>query len=271
MFAWQQRLPQLQAAFAAAAPFPHVVIDDFADAALLQEITRLDFGDVGADRWTWHRYYSQDTWSRTDLASFAAPTRALFAALAAEPFRRDLAALSGIDGLLFDDALEDGGLQATAAGGHLFLHVDPLVHPRRRRWRRRLNLLVYLDDWDPAWGGALELWNAGVSRCVARVTPARNRAVLFASGPDTPHGFPDPLRCPAGVSRNCLAVYYFVEEAAAPPTHFGRFFARPGERRARVAVAAENLALHAYGRLGQTLGIDDALVNRVLQPFRRRR
>jgi hypothetical protein len=271
MFPWEREVPRLHEAFAAAGPFPHVVIDGFTDPEWLRAIACEDFADVGTARWTFHRYYSQKTYSRTDLGTFGPAAHRLLAAVAAAPFRRLVSDITGIENLLFDDELEDGGLQATAAGGYLFLHVDPLVHPRRRRWRRRVNLLVYLNEtWNPDCGGELELWDAHVSACGARVAPLFNRAVLFAAGPDTPHGFPDPLRCPPGVSRNCLAVYYFAEELEEPAPHFGRLFARPGERVARLGVAFDNLAVHVYGRLGQTLGIDDRLINRLVRPFRRK-
>lgn len=272
MFPWISSVPRLREDFARARPFPHIVIDNFTDASLLDAIAREDFGDVGGDRWTYHRYSSQKTYSRTDLATFGSAARALLEQLASEEFRRTLSSITGIDGLLFDDNLEDGGLQSTPSSGYLCVHVDPLVHPRRRTWRRRVNLLVYLNaDWQRSFGGDLELWPADMRACGATVTPAFNRAVLFAANEKTPHGFPDPLRSPAGITRNCIAIYYFTEEAAEPAPHFGRMYARPQDPFVtRAGIAFDNFALHVYGRLGQTLGINDRLVNRLMRPFRKR-
>lgn len=272
MFPWISSAPQLHDEFARARPFPHIVLDDFTDPDLLRAIAREDFADVGSERWTYHRYSSQKTYSRTDLASFGPAARQLLDRLASDEFRRTVSALTGIDGLRFDDELEDGGLQSTPSTGYLCLHVDPLVHPRRRTWRRRVNLLVYLnEDWRPTYGGDLQLWSADMRACEATVAPAFNRAVLFAANEHTPHGFPDPIHCPAGVSRDCLAIYYFSEEVREPPPHFGRMFARPQDSyTTRCGIAFDNFALHVYGRLGQTLGIDDRFVNRLMRPFRRR-
>lgn len=269
-FAWERDLGALRRSFALAKPFPHVVIDGFADGDELRAIGREEFGDVGTARWTYHRYYSQKTYSRTDVNGFGPAARRLLAALAGERFRRVLDSITGIEGLLFDDELEDGGLQATAHSGYLNLHIDPLVHPRRRRWRRQLNLLVYAnEEWAPGYGGELELWDETVSRCGARIAPRFNRAVLFAAGAHTPHGFPDVLACPPGAARTCVAVYYFTEEREPLPPHFGRLYARPGDGLGRIGVALDNALLHVYGRLGQTIGLDDRMVNRLLHPFRR--
>lgn len=260
----------LRRRFAEAQPFPHLVLDDFCDAATLARIAAEDFVDVGSPAWTYHRYYSQATYSRTQLQQFAPVTRALLRDLASPAFLAWLTRVTGIDGLRFDDQLEDGGLQATARDGYLYLHVDPLVHPKRRRWVRRVNLILYANPrYQERWGGALELWDAAVERCEARVEPRFNRCVLFASSAATPHGFPDRLVCPAGESRQCLALYYFVESEHEPPPHFGRLYARPGDRLGRVLVGLDNLLLHAYGRLGQALGIDDRLVNRLTGWLRR--
>lgn len=269
---WDADLDSLRRSYTVAEPFPHVVIDGFADGEVLRRIQREEFSDVGSRRWTYHRYYSQKTYSRTDVASFGPALRDLLGALAAPHTRALLSRLTGIQDLLFDDALEDGGLQATAPSGYLNLHVDPLVHPRKHRWRRRVNLILYLnEDWDHACGGDLELWDRDVRHCQARVAPVFNRAVVFAAGPHTVHGFPEPLDAPAGRARCCLAVYYFVEEDAQPKPHFGRMFARPGDGIGHLGVAVDNLLLHAYGRLGQKLGIDDRLVDRLFWALRLRR
>ena len=100
---------------------------------------------------------------------------------------------------------------------------------------RRFNLIVYLSPhWQPGWGGALEMRGAapapapgmqGVGAAAlgttelpgevsARVVPAFNRAVLFSTTAPSYHGFPEPLTCPAGVSRNSLALYYLTPPRA---------------------------------------------------------
>ena len=49
---------------------------------------------------------------------------------------------------------------------------------------RRLNVLIYLNtEWDEAWGGHLELWEAERKTCVKRIAPIFNRAVIFDTYP----------------------------------------------------------------------------------------
>jgi hypothetical protein len=75
---------------------------------------------------------------------------------------------------------------------------------------RRLNLLLYLNkNWKDEYGGNLELWDREMTRCEARVAPLFNRVMIFSTTDFTFHGHPDPLRCPEGMTRKSLALYYF--------------------------------------------------------------
>ena len=49
----------------------------------------------------------------------------------------------------------------SSRGGKLNIHKDYSIHPRvDPPKQRKLNLIVYLtEDWNPEWGGALELWS----------------------------------------------------------------------------------------------------------------
>ena len=71
-----------------------------------------------------------------------------FAELNKEEFVSALSELTGIKGLKPDPSLEGGGLHQTQRGGFLNIHADFTVHPHKRNWRRRVTVLVYLnDDW----------------------------------------------------------------------------------------------------------------------------
>ena len=83
--------------------------------------------------------------------------------------------------------------------------------------RRALNLLLYLNaHWKPGDGGELELWAPDMSRCVRKVEPVFNRAVVFKTSLTSFHGHPEPLQAE---ERRSLAVYYYVPsmKAQAPP------------------------------------------------------
>jgi hypothetical protein len=76
---------------------------------------------------------------------------------------------------------------------------------------RRLNLLLYLNkDWKEEYGGHLELWNRDMTQCGAKLLPVLNRVMVFGTTDFTYHGHPDPLKCPEGMTRKSLALYYFT-------------------------------------------------------------
>lgn len=211
--------------FAAAEPFPHVVFEDFLPPAVLAEAAA-SFDDVPAEAWV--NYSSDDdhgkrTCNRLDAMPPAAAN--LLRYLSSDHAARVVGAMTGLDDLHGDETLYGGGLHETASGGFLGLHADNEVHPTTGMLRR-LNLIIYCQpEWQPEWGGDLQLWSRDASRCVQRIEPRFNRAVLFATSPGNWHGHPAPLGCPQDVRRRSIAVFFwspavkrarFISPADAP-------------------------------------------------------
>ena len=229
---------QNAARYAAADPFPHIVIDGFIPEALVRHVAArfpdlrerpgqeavsatMDDGRPAQAR---KRWISRE--SAVDLA-----IRCLYWELNSGSFLGFLERLSGIPALLPDPYLQGGGLHETHRGGFLRVHADFNRH-REMRLDRRLNLLVYMNpDWQPEWGGELELWDRDMSRCAQRVQPVGGRCVIFSTSETSFHGHPHPLACPEGVSRRSLAMYYYTHDAVAPASrHDTLWQALPGER-----------------------------------------
>ena len=129
--------------------------------------------------------------------------------------------MTGIPDLHADDVMDGGGLHRSLPGGFLNVHADFSAHHSKPGWRRRVNLLLYLNpEWQPEWGGELELWSKDMQRCVTRVEPKANRILLFTTDADSFHGHPEPLRFPPGQARRSLALYYFtIEDHVDAPRH----------------------------------------------------
>lgn len=201
-------------AYRSADPFPHAVIEDFLDPHLLKTVLA-EFD--GMDRGAWH-YTERETerkYSTEDFRHFGPITRNVFGQLNAAPFLWFLQELTGIQGLIPDPHLRGGGLHEIKRGGALGVHADFNFYPRLNLYRR-LNLLVYLNEgWTESWGGHLELWDRDGQRCVQRITPIFNRAVIFDTSNRSYHGHPRPLQCPEERSRKSLALYYYTVEAPA--------------------------------------------------------
>jgi hypothetical protein len=135
--------------------------------------------------------------------------------MCALPMMRFLRGVTGHDDLCVDPVFHGGGMHESFRGGWLNIHADWTQHPVLP-FTRRLNMIIYLNrDWDPAWGGALELWDAKDTSAGAKVEPVFNRAVIFPTTAETLHGFPDPMTCPADRSRRSVSLFYWSPDPEA--------------------------------------------------------
>jgi Rps23 Pro-64 3,4-dihydroxylase Tpa1-like proline 4-hydroxylase len=236
----QARVEADAARYAGANPFPHIVIDDFLHPDVLARAVR-EFPPPEAIS-GWRRPDDRDEKGRvaailklgySNELEFGPTLRRLVHELHSAPFLRYVGALTGIEHLIPDPHMIGAGLHQYLPGAVLRVHADFNRLPGTLL-DRRLNLLVYLNpDWDQAWRGELELWDAGMERCDVRVAPIANRCVIFSTTSNSYHGMPDPLACPAGVTRRSLALYYYSNGRPAhelQPDHSTLWQARPHER-----------------------------------------
>jgi hypothetical protein len=197
------------ALYAAAKPFPHLVLDDFFDPALLERVLA-EFPRPGEAAWQRFDNEREIKLASAAEASFGPTARLFLYHLNSITFLEFLTRVTGIENLIPDPCFDGGGLHQIEPGGKLAVHADFNKHPRTGL-DRRLNVLVYLNqDWREDYGGHLELWDRDITRCEARILPLFNRMMIFGTTDFTYHGHPDPLRCPKGMTRKSLALYYFT-------------------------------------------------------------
>lgn len=197
------------AQYAAARPFPHWVVDDFFDPALLDEVLA-EFPQPGQIKWQRFDNQQEVKLASSAEANFGPMTRLLLYHLNSWTFLQFLSEVTGIPNLIPDPGFEGGGLHQIQRGGKLAVHADFNKH-RAFNLDRRLNVLVYLNrNWREEYGGHLELWNREMSACEQKVLPLFNRMMVFGTTDYTYHGHPDPLQCPPGMTRKSLALYYFT-------------------------------------------------------------
>jgi Rps23 Pro-64 3,4-dihydroxylase Tpa1-like proline 4-hydroxylase len=214
-----------------AQPFPHVVIDNFLPAELMDPLIS-DFPSPDPGEWLSYDTKRELKFALEDEARIPAAHIEVLRELNGQFFVEFLEALTGITGLIPDPQFRGGGLHQILPGGMLKLHADFDMHPRMKV-HRRLNAILYLnEDWQDSYGGNLELWDTELTRKVTSIAPLANRLVVFQTTGDSFHGHPDPLSCPEGRSRRSLALYYYT----APDVDSdwkGRtaiFRTRPGEK-----------------------------------------
>lgn len=207
-----------RSAYPQARPYPHAVLDGFLGEPLARALAQAYPGPA------------HPSWKRKDHAEQAArlgqlqragfedvdgAIRHLLAELSGMAFLDFLQTLTGVQGLIPDPHFRGAGLHLTLPGGHLALHVD-FNRDRLRGLARRVTVLYYLTpDWQPEWGGALELWNEDLSRCEARIDPLLDRMVVMAHGERFWHGHPQPLACPEDRGRAVVAAYFYTADPDA--------------------------------------------------------
>lgn len=231
--------------YAAAQPFPHVVVDDLLPEWVIDGVLE-EFPTAEGARWTAYRGATEVKLELTEGAELGVFTRHVLAQFNSAEFTNFLELLSGINGLVPDPHLVGGGLHQIERGGYLAVHADFSEHPRLLL-DRRLNVLVYLNkDWREEYGGHLELWDRSMSRAQQRVLPIANRCVVFSTTSYSYHGHPDPLTCPEGWTRKSMAFYYYTHgrpsDEICSTAHSTLFKARPANRSERLRVVAQRYA-----------------------------
>jgi Rps23 Pro-64 3,4-dihydroxylase Tpa1-like proline 4-hydroxylase len=202
---------KLSEAYTQNRPWPHIVIDDFIDAEVLEKVRqeaalvrRTEYYEKFVDRKTDHNKYA----FKPDAVGLE--TSRLINFLNSGAFVSYLEKLTSINGLLTDPSYFGGGLHKIQAGGYLEVHTD-FNHLKRYDLERRLNLLLYLNkDWQPSYNGNLELWDRSSMSQVAAVPPVFNRCVVFSTTDQSLHGHPLPLATPQGTERMSIALYYYT-------------------------------------------------------------
>jgi len=268
---WNARLPKLKEQYQAAGPFPNVVMDDFLELRDARKAMAA-FPKVEDEGWIHYLHYNEKKHGLNKMELLPAFIQTLIRQLNSPEFVSFLSALTGIPDLRADDSLEGGGLHQTQRGGFLNIHADFTVHPHKRNWRRRVNLLLYLnEDWKEEYKGALELWTRDMSRCEKQIYPFLNRCVVFNTDEDSYHGLPTPIECPEEASRKSIALYYFTEEEHTPKIKATNYRARPNDGIKGLFIYLDKKALSIYNFLKSKLGLSDDFVSRILNLFNRRK
>lgn len=267
--AMEARVDELAASYRSAAPFPHVVIDDVLPAEVLERVYA-ELAEMNSGDWNGYVHFNERKFSNTDVDSWGTTLRSVAEVFASDRFRDFLERISGFDGLHADTSLDGGGVHRCYRGGFLNIHADFTAHHSVANWRRRVNLLLYLNPtWDPSWGGDLELWDRDMQRCVASVAPIGNRILVFSTDEHSYHGHPDPLRTPDAVARQSLALYYFTEEEN-PLARATDYRPRPTDGARRMLIFADKKALAAFDVVKRRFHVSDDTVRRLMNTFSRR-
>ena len=193
---------RLSETYCTADPYPHVVMNNFLPGSLVEAILR--------------NFPAAPVPTRKRLimpAECNEYVRRIFGFFNSAAVLSFLEGLTGIEGLIPDPHFEGGGFHEIGCGGKLELRNDSRPHSNPRL-NRRLILQIYLNkNWEQDYRGHLELWDKSAKQKVRDIAPLFNRCVVFNTGRDSYHGYPDPLNVPANRTRKSMALcYYTVSE-----------------------------------------------------------
>jgi hypothetical protein len=184
-------------------PFPHTVLQDYWDADTLRAILA-EWPEESNHRWIYKKCANSEKRHIPHTWLMGHETAKFFRMLNSDEFLEELTALTGIEDLHPDYELQGGGLHYIPVNGFLQTHADFNWHPKLGMVRR-INLLIYLNDWEEGDGGEIELWDEDLSNCVVKEPPSFNKTVIFNTTSTSWHGHGHPCN----VERKSLAVYYY--------------------------------------------------------------
>jgi hypothetical protein len=262
---WRSCLGELGRQYRAASPFPHIVIDHMFHKPVLDKIVE-DAEHFQSDNWINYSHVNERKRGFNRFDELPGSLQLLISELNSPEFCEFLSELTGIEGLISDHSLEGGGLHETRQDGYLNIHADFVSHPHRANWRRRVNVIVFLNEhWEDEWNGRLELWSPDMKTCEQEISPLLNRCVIFNTDDTSYHGHPDPLLCPPDVVRRSIALYYFTTEAQPLSVRSTHYRARPQDAGKRWLIELDNAMLKAYTICKRRFDMKDTALSKLLR------
>ena len=237
-------------------PFPHIILDNFLTKDCIEN-TLKGFKNVN---WANYQHINENK-SGNKNKNFDPLLKNTIDALNSKEFLNLLEKITGIDSLIPDHDLGSGGVHRSTRGGFLNIHADFTVHPYKKNWHRRVNVLVYLNEiWDQNWGGELELWEKSMKKCVQKISPIYNRCVIFNTDYDSFHGHPEPMTCPENVFRKSIALYYYTEAKSNVKAVATNYKSRPKDKKfKRLLIFFDKKLISIFHFLKTKFNISDRL------------
>lgn len=118
----------------------------------------------------------------------------------------DVAGLLRLPSCFPDLSLHGGGLHEIPPGGFLAKHLDASHHPTRG-WARAASVVLFIDPWQPEWGGGLRL--GGVTE---PILPYEGMLVAMATNDESYH---EVLPVTGPMHRRTLAMFWWTEQSLA--------------------------------------------------------
>lgn len=225
--------------FKGAAPFDHVVIDNFLPTALAAALEN----DFPVDKLS--ELYSYNNPLEHKFASnnwnlFPPTTYSFLEYLNSADVVEKMSLLCGVQ-LKADFGLHGGGWHIHGDGGKLNPHLDYSIHPKLGL-QRKLNLILYLSsNWKEEYGGHLGFWSNDAhqnqpAKLEKEVSVGFNKALIFDTTQYSWHGISRMIKAPEGCFRKSLAIYYLCKPSEDAPLHARALYAPTEDQKSDEAI-----------------------------------
>lgn len=217
---------ELRKQFDTAIPCRHLVLDNFLDQELADTLFAKfpSLESLNVKRKSMNEEKAEDYhFERWDPAFSD-----LRKVVGSEEFYQWMRKVTGVEGLITTTDSLGSGVHQGGNGSYVDVHVDVNMNPEAGLWRR-VNLLIYLNkEWKEEYGGHLELWDKDMKVKHQHVAPSHNRAVIFYTDDDSPHGY-SKINIPEGESRKSFYTYYYTEIGEGFKYRDSKFVSRPDD------------------------------------------
>lgn len=206
---WINNLDSLKEQYSNGDPFEHIIIDNFLNSSIAEEICELYPDDLKS----YHLYNNpiEVKYAHDDISSLDPKIERIFYLLSTTIMENVFSILTGII-LEKDPYLHGAGLHLHPRNGRLGIHLDYEIHPISGK-QRKLNIILYLSkEWNNEWNGHSELWNSDHSKCIVKSPVNFNSALIFKTNEISWHGVSKKIECPIGLYRKTLAFYYISDK-----------------------------------------------------------
>ena len=243
--------------------FRHVVIDNFFEKLVAKSLLKAKQNINNSDIFYHHVNEKKEAISK--IENMPSEIATVMHYLNSSIFLSKLESLTGYKNLIPDFELNGGGIHITRNGGYLEPHLDFKTHPIKKKWKRVLNLIIYLNEnWEDNFNGHLCLYNIKDRSIINKIAPLFNRAVLFETNELSIHGHPDKLNTPHNIYRVSLALYYYIHEENIS-SRSTQYFSTPSDSRFRaVAKFFDNYMLSIYHFLRTKGLINDKFLSSII-------
>jgi len=197
-------------------PYNYVIINNFLDNNYYNSLISSLPNDTDENFW---KYYNpiEVKYVLDKRDKMSKEINDLIDDLSSDMFVNKLKSIFDIDDISADNTMHGSGIHYHPRNGRLNMHLDYEKHPILENKQRRLNIIFYLNqEWEKEWNGATELWNADMSKCIHKCYPSKNKAIIFETSEMSWHGVPDIIKCPEGMYRKTLALYYISSLKSNP-------------------------------------------------------